>query len=89
MLVQSLGDVSGVILASAALGFIGLGAQPPTPEWGALVASGRLYFLDCWWYGVFPGFAIAAASIGFNLLADVVRDILDPRALSRAPARPS
>ncbi len=87
MLVQGVGDVSGVILASAALGFIGLGAQPPTPEWGALVASGRLYFLDSWWYGLFPGLAIAATAIGFNLLADVARDLLDPHGLVRSPRR--
>jgi peptide/nickel transport system permease protein len=79
MVVQGMSDVGGVILASAALGFIGLGAQPPTPEWGALVASGRLFFLDCWWYAAFPGLAILFATTGFNLIGDAVRDRMDPR----------
>lgn len=83
LLVQAVSDVGGAILACAALGFIGLGAQPPTPEWGALVASGRLYFLDCWWYAVFPGLSIAVAATGFNLIGDETRDRLDPR-LARA-----
>jgi peptide/nickel transport system permease protein len=77
-MVQGVSDVGGVILACAALGFIGLGAQPPTPEWGALAASGRLFFLDCWWYAAFPGLAIASATVGFNLLGDAARDYLDP-----------
>lgn len=89
LVVQGVADVSGIILACAALGFIGLGAQPPTPEWGALVASGKLYFLDCWWYAVFPGLAIALAATGFNLVGDAARDRLDPRTASQAAgARP-
>jgi peptide/nickel transport system permease protein len=83
LIVQGVSDVSGVILAAAALGFIGLGAQPPAPEWGALVASGRLFFLDCWWYAVFPGLAIGLSSIGFTLLGDAARDWIDPRSRSR------
>jgi peptide/nickel transport system permease protein len=79
MLIQGLSDVAGVILAAAALGFIGLGAQPPSPEWGALVAAGRSFALDAWWYGVFPGAAILIAAVGFNLLGDWARDLLDPR----------
>ena len=79
MLVQGLGDVAGVILAAAALGFIGLGAQPPSPEWGGLVATGRSFALDAWWYGVFPGAALLLAAIGFNLVGDWARDLLDPR----------
>ncbi len=79
MLVQGLSDIAGVILAAAALGFIGLGAQPPSPEWGALVATGRSFALDAWWYGVFPGAALLMAAIGFNLLGDWARDLLDPR----------
>lgn len=89
LLVQGLSDVGGIVLACAALGFIGLGAQPPLPEWGALVATGRLYFLDCWWYALFPGLAIALAATGFNLLGDAARDRLDPHLAGRAPeARP-
>lgn len=83
LIVQGASDVSGVILAAAALGFIGLGAQPPTPEWGALVASGRLFFLDCWWYALFPGLAIGLSSIGFTLLGDAARDWIDPRSQGR------
>lgn len=79
MLIQGLSDIAGVILAAAALGFIGLGAQPPSPEWGALVATGRSFALDAWWYGVFPGAALLLAAIGFNLLGDWARDLLDPR----------
>ncbi len=79
MLIQAVSDIGGVILATAALGFVGLGAQPPSPEWGALAASGRLFFLDCWWYAAFPGLAIVLTTLGFNLLGDTVRDELDPR----------
>ncbi|MBU6373678.1 MAG: ABC transporter permease subunit [Alphaproteobacteria bacterium] len=83
MLIQAVSDIGGVILATAALGFVGLGAQPPSPEWGALAASGRLFFLDCWWYAVFPGFAVVLTTLGFNLLGDAVRDGLDPRRAAR------
>ena len=79
MVVQGLMDVAAVILGAAALGFIGLGAQPPSPEWGGLVASGRHFMADDWWLGVFPGLALVLAAAGFNLLGDAVRDILDPR----------
>jgi peptide/nickel transport system permease protein len=79
MVVQGLMDVAAVILGAAALGFIGLGAQPPSPEWGGLVASGRHFMADAWWLGVFPGLALVLAAAGFNLLGDAVRDILDPR----------
>ena len=79
MLVQGLMDVAAVILAAAALGFIGLGAQPPSPEWGGLVASGRHFMADAWWLGLFPGLALMLAALGFNLLGDMVRDLLDPR----------
>lgn len=79
MLVQGLMDVAAVILGAAALGFIGLGAQPPSPEWGGLVASGRHFMADAWWLGLFPGLALVFAAAGFNLLGDAVRDILDPR----------
>jgi peptide/nickel transport system permease protein len=72
-------DMAGVILIAAGLGFLGLGAQPPTPEWGAMIAAGRRYMLDQWWVAAMPGIAIALASLGFNLLGDGLRDVLDPK----------
>ena len=68
-----------IILTAAGLGFLGLGAQPPTPEWGAIVSDGRSYLVDQWWITTFPGMAIAFVVLGFNLLGDGIRDILDPR----------
>jgi peptide/nickel transport system permease protein len=68
-----------IILTAAGLGFLGLGAQPPTPEWGAIVSDGRSYLVDQWWISTFPGIAIAFVVLGFNLLGDGIRDILDPR----------
>jgi peptide/nickel transport system permease protein len=65
-------DVALVIESIAALGFIGLGAQPPAPEWGTLIAASRNYALDAWWYPVFPGIALLIAVVGFNLLGDGV-----------------
>ena len=79
IIVQATLDLGGTILAAAALSFIGLGAQPPTAEWGAMVSSGRNFFLDHWWYATFPGFAILVSAIGFNLLGDGLRDLLDPK----------
>ncbi|MEM3980614.1 MAG: ABC transporter permease, partial [Ignisphaera sp.] len=72
-------DFGSVILATSALSFIGLGAQPPIPEWGRLVADGRRWFPDKWWYSFFPGLAILLTVLGFNLLGDGIRDIMDPR----------
>ena len=72
-------DLGGIILAAAALGFIGLGVQPPTPEWGTMVADGTKVIFDQWWIAAVPGIAILLASLAFNLLADGLRDILDPR----------
>ena len=72
-------DMAGVILAAAGLGFLGLGAQPPLPEWGAMVASGRKFLLDEWWVATMPGLAIFVVSLGFNLLGDGLRDVLDPK----------
>lgn len=72
-------DMSGIILVAAGLGFLGLGAQPPSPEWGAMVSSGRKFLLDQWWVATVPGFAIFIVSLGFNLLGDGLRDVLDPR----------
>ena len=67
------------ILIAASLSFIGLGAQPPTPEWGAMVSVGRKFLMDQWWYATFPGLFILTTVIGFNILGDAMRDILDPR----------
>lgn len=79
LLVQLSLDIGSAILMASALGFIGLGAQQPTAEWGAMVATGRNYILDNWWYSTFPGLAILITATGFNLLGDGVRDLLDPR----------
>jgi peptide/nickel transport system permease protein len=67
------------ILTAAALGFLGLGAPPPTPEWGRTIAEAREYLPDAWWYAAAPGMAIFVVVIGFNLLGDGLRDVLDPR----------
>ncbi|MGQ9368739.1 nickel transporter permease [Azospirillum sp. ST 5-10] len=72
-------DMAGIILTAAGLGFLGLGAQPPSPEWGAMVASGRKFLLDQWWVATVPGIAIFVVSLGFNLLGDGLRDVLDPK----------
>ncbi|MDR7419610.1 MAG: ABC transporter permease [Armatimonadota bacterium] len=72
-------DVGTAILLTAALSFLGLGAQPPTPEWGSMITTGRNYMLEYWWYPTFPGAAIFLTALGFNLLGDGVRDWLDPR----------
>ncbi|WIJ26423.1 ABC transporter permease [Devosia sp. RR2S18] len=72
-------NMAGIILTAAALGFLGLGAQPPAPEWGAMISSGRQYMLDNWWVAVMPGVAILLTSLAFNLVGDALRDILDPR----------
>lgn len=69
----------GSILAAAALSFLGLGAQPPNPEWGALVYVGKAFLSQAWWMTLFPGFAIMLVVLGFNLLGDGLRDALDPR----------
>lgn len=72
-------DMAGIILTAAGLGFLGLGAQPPLPEWGAMIASGRRFILDQWWVAAMPGAAILIVSLGFNLLGDGLRDALDPK----------
>ncbi|WP_213880982.1 D,D-dipeptide ABC transporter permease [Pseudomonas sp. dw_358] len=83
LLVQLSLDIGGAILMASALGFIGLGAQQPTAEWGAMVATGRNYILDQWWYSTCPGVAILITATGFNLLGDGIRDLLDPRQQGR------
>ena len=72
-------DMAGIILTAAGLGFLGLGAQPPSPEWGAMISEGRKYILDSWWVATIPGIAIFAISLAFNLLGDGLRDVLDPK----------
>ena len=72
-------DMAGIILTAAGLGFLGLGAQPPMPEWGAMIANGRQYVLDQWWVAAGPGAAIFLVSLAFNLLGDGLRDALDPK----------
>lgn len=72
-------DMAGIILSAAGLGFLGLGAQPPLPEWGAMISDGRTYILDHWWVAAMPGLAIFIVSLAFNLLGDGLRDVLDPK----------
>jgi len=72
-------DMSSIILTAAALGFLGMGAQPPSPEWGTMIATARRFFLDQWWVPLIPGIAIFVASLAFNLLGDGLRDVLDPK----------
>jgi peptide/nickel transport system permease protein len=83
IIVQATLDIGLAILTVSALCFIGLGAQQPTAEWGAMVANGRAYFLDQWWYPLFPGLAILVTAIGFNLVGDGLRELLDPRLRGR------
>ncbi|ABC22719.1 binding-protein dependent transport system inner membrane protein [Rhodospirillum rubrum F11] len=72
-------DMAGVILIAAGLGFLGLGVAPPQPEWGAMVSEGRSQILAQWWVCTYPGIAICIVSLGFNLLGDGLRDVLDPK----------
>ncbi len=72
-------NMSGIILTSAGLGFLGLGAQPPMPEWGAMLSTGRQNLIGAWWLAGIPGLAILFTSLAFNLFGDGLRDVLDPR----------
>jgi peptide/nickel transport system permease protein len=72
-------DMAGVILIAAGLGFLGLGVQPPLPEWGLMISSGRKFLFEQWWVATMPGLAIVTVSLGFNLLGDGLRDVLDPK----------
>ncbi|HEY6102494.1 MAG TPA: nickel transporter permease [bacterium] len=76
-------DMGGIILTAAGLGFIGFGAQPPTPEWGVMISEGRNYITQQWWVSTFPGIAISFVVLGFNMLGDGIRDVMDPRLRSR------
>ena len=78
IIVKASMDMGMAILGAAALGFLGLGAQPPEPEWGAMISNARKYMPDWWWYSFFPGMAIFITVLGFNLLGDGLRDVLDP-----------
>lgn len=79
VIVRATLDMAGIVLTVAGLGFLGLGAQPPSPEWGFMVASGRNVLLDAWWVATLPGAAILLVSLAFNLLGDGLRDVFDPR----------
>ena len=79
VLVRLTMNMASVVLTAAGLGFLGLGAQPPLPEWGAMISEGRRYMLDSWWLVAAPGAAILAVSMAFNLLGDGLNDALDPR----------
>lgn len=79
IIVQSTLAYAGAIISAAGLSYLGLGAQPPTPEWGFMVSSGKEYIQTAWWVITFPGLAILFAVLGFNLLGDGLRDVLDPR----------
>jgi peptide/nickel transport system permease protein len=79
LVVQVSLDVGYAILATSSLSFLGLGAQPPSPEWGAIIAEGRGYIQTAWWWSTFAGIALAVTVLGFNLLGDGLRDWIDPR----------
>lgn len=79
LIVKASLDVGFAILTAAGLGFIGVGVQPPTPEWGAMISVGRQYMPAWWWFPVFPGLAIVLSVLAFNLFGDGLRDLLDPR----------
>ncbi|CAM5190185.1 Peptide/nickel transport system permease protein OS=Bosea thiooxidans OX=53254 GN=SAMN05660750_01822 PE=3 SV=1 [Bosea thiooxidans] len=79
LIVRTTFDMAGIILTAAGLGFLGLGAQPPMPEWGAMISAGREQIFDQWWVATFPGIAICIVALGFNLLGDGLRDVMDAR----------
>lgn len=79
VLVKASMDIGFAVLTTASLGFIGLGAEPPTPDWGQMVSEGRKYVRDAWWFSTFPGLAILLTVLATNLLGDGLRDVLDPR----------
>lgn len=83
VIVQASLDFGNAIMYAAALSFIGLGAQPPTAEWGAMISTGRNFLRDSWWFPTFPGIAILITVMGFNLLGDGLRDIFDPKQRER------
>lgn len=80
LIVLSTLQIGSAILVGSALSYLGMGAQPPTPEWGLMTAEGRPYLASAWWISTFPGFAILSAVLGMNLTGDGLRSALDPRA---------
>jgi peptide/nickel transport system permease protein len=83
ILIQMTLDVGYAVLSTSSLSFIGLGAQPPSPEWGTMISGARNFFRDAWWYITFPGIALTITVLGFNLLGDGLRDYFDPRTASK------
>jgi peptide/nickel transport system permease protein len=83
VIVQVTLDIGQAILMAASLGFLGFGAQPPTPEWGVIASEARIYMRDQWWYPTFPSVMILLTVLGFNLVGDGLRDVLDPRQRGR------
>ena len=79
VIVQATMDLGGIILTLASLSFLGLGAQAPTTEWGLMIYTSKTYFMNAWWYSVFPGLAIFVTVLAFNLIGDGLREIMDPR----------
>jgi peptide/nickel transport system permease protein len=79
IIVYSTLGLGSAIMATAGLSYIGLGAQPPSPEWGAMLNYGRVYLRDAWWMSIFPGLVIFLTVLSVNLLGDGLRDALDPR----------
>ena len=79
IIIQASQDMGAVVLTVASLGFLGLGAQPPTPEWGLMVSTSKSYFMNAWWYTVFPGAAIFITVLIFNVIGDGLREVLDPK----------
>jgi peptide/nickel transport system permease protein len=88
IIVRTTIGMGGTILVAAALGFLGLGAPPPTPEWGRMIAESREFLPQAWWYATAPGIAILLVVLGFNLLGDGLRDVLDPRIRRSADRAP-
>jgi len=78
LIVRATLDMGNIIRIAAGMSFLGLGAQPPTPDWGLMISSGRNFLINQWWVPTFPGFAILLTVFGFNLLGDGIRDISDP-----------
>jgi peptide/nickel transport system permease protein len=83
ILVQLSLDAGYAILSTSSLSFLGLGAQPPSPEWGAMLTAAKEFVREAWWYMAFPGLALSLTVLGFNLLGDGLRDFLDPRLRGR------